>query len=688
MQTEAISLNQLAPIQHKAPASLIWQAILHIVLGVTTLAVFVPISPTMPSSGIDASYSYAMNEAIARHMRIGHDILFTYGPYAAICTRSYDPATDSRMIWGSLFLGTCYLVALLFLAPGKKIYLVLFLLLFLATFGNGEVLLLSYPLLLVLCVMKESLLDEPHVAMPASWPKVVAVLVMWTVLGVVPLTKGSLVLPFAVTVAASSGILAVRGRMWQAVVLFLTPVISSLVFWLVGDQSLRDIPEFLHGTSLLTSGYTEAMATSWSVIPASAGGGLVLIFVAISALILFAISRSNRIPTVSGYLLGLTLFAFLLVAFKHGFVASSNLAVAFTALAAYLVLFILFSPHRYLGWCLVLTVTITTATSVIRDHELIKEVHDKFGVGTAWTGPQRRAEMLKFCMQRALPAYARSTYKRTWATYSGAWNGINLRLFHPSELNRKYSEALLDIRKEYPLAVLSGAGDIYAYDQSVLLASENKWNPRPVLQSYSAYTPELARLDEQHLRGDNSPDWIAFDLQTIGNRLPSLDDGMSWPAIFDNYSFLSADEHFVLLRRKQSTFPQSSFAEVSKQTCGIGKTIALPQVDGPLFAEIDLKPTLAGKIATTLLNPPQLSITIVLKDGTAKKFRVISEMMKTGFLISPFIADTSGFASLMRDHQAVEDAGRVQSISITPAYGGSLYWSGNYQMALRKYVAR
>ena len=522
----------------------------------------------------------------------------------------------------------------------------------------------------------------------SSWKAMLPATVMWAALGMLPLIKGSLLLPFAAAITLAPAFLVYCSRIKLALFCFFLPTVVSLALWMFAGQSFWDLMGFIRGNSFLTSGYSEAMSTSWSVLPAKAGNGLVLLFLLVSAAMLMSVIRSKELVTAVKVFCFPLFGIFLFVPFKHGFVGVSAISSAFASLAIFLIILQFLYSDRSLNWLLCFAILTTTATSIIRDPVLIKDVHDRFGVGGAWTGSKPRTDILKFCMQRALPAYARSTYKRTWATYSGAWNGINLRLFHPSELNRKYSEALLDIRKEYPLAVLSGAGDIYAYDQSVLLASENKWNPRPVLQSYSAYTPELARLDEQHLRGDNSPDWIAFDLQTIGNRLPSLDDGMSWPAIFDNYSFLSADEHFVLLRRKQSTFPQSSFAEVSKQTCGIGKTIALPQVDGPLFAEIDLKPTLAGKIATTLLNPPQLSITIVLKDGTAKKFRVISEMMKTGFLISPFIADTSGFASLMRDHQAVEDAGRVQSISITPAYGGSLYWSGNYQMALRKYVAR
>jgi hypothetical protein len=131
-------------------------AFFYIFLAVTTLAVFIPLNPRMPSRGVDASWQFGMNQAVARHLSFGKDVMFTYGPYASIGTRTYDPTTDQRTIWGSLLLAVSYLTAVLFLASGQKRYLILILLLFFATFGNPELLLLSYSFLLILCVLKKA----------------------------------------------------------------------------------------------------------------------------------------------------------------------------------------------------------------------------------------------------------------------------------------------------------------------------------------------------------------------------------------------------------------------------------------------------------------------------------------------------------------------------------------------------
>jgi hypothetical protein len=244
------------------------------------------------------------------------------------------------------------------------------------------------------------------------------------------------------------------------------------------------------------------------------------------------------------------------------------------------------------------------------------------------------------------------------------------------------------IRNNYPLPALRGSGDVYTSEESVLLASANEWNPRPVFQSYTAYTPVLLRLNEQHLRGKNSPDWVLLDLQTIDGRLPSLDDGASWPALFDNYSFVSYDGRYVLLRRGPVVYTQSNYTGTYKEICKIGQAIVLPKADGLQFAEVDLKPTLFGRLLTAIFSPPQLRIVLHLADGSTRYHRVVGNMMETGFLLSPFVGNTKDFAALFETNRGFDRGKRVESISIAPTYGGTLFWANTYELTLRNYIRK
>ena len=73
----------------------------RLLLGLLLLSVaasIVPLKPDMPDRSLDGSWAWSMNQAVAQHLVFGRDIVFTFGPYASIYTRTYHPATDALML--------------------------------------------------------------------------------------------------------------------------------------------------------------------------------------------------------------------------------------------------------------------------------------------------------------------------------------------------------------------------------------------------------------------------------------------------------------------------------------------------------------------------------------------------------------------------------------------------------------
>jgi hypothetical protein len=62
-----------------------------------------------------------------------------------------------------------------------------------------------------------------------------------------------------------------------------------------------------------------------------------------------------------------------------------------------------------------------------------------------------------------------------------------------------------------------------------------------------------------------------------------------------------------------------------------------------------------------------------------------SNMMTTGFLVSPLDSNTREFASRVAKNPHSQDESKVESISIAPSYGGSVLWSGTYALTLKRY---
>jgi hypothetical protein len=651
-------------------------------------ALFIPLNPRMPNNdAFDSSWEFAMNQVVARHLVFGKEVLFTYGPYGSVMTRTYDPATDLRMILGSLLLCVAYSIALLYVVRSSKRYLAILLLLFLATFGNMELVLLSYAFLLVVCVLKHANANHDEEVDAASWRHILAVLVVLSALGLLPLVKGSLLLPFITSVGIPAAFFLSRGCFRHAMLWLSIPAAAALIFWVIAGESLANLPGFLRGTVLLTSGYTEAMASTETILPAIIANGVLITVLAASAAVLVLVSRATQLTTASKWALGLLCALFLLVAFKHNVIKSDNIPGAFSSLSLFILIIGFLCMDRYLVWLLCVVVVLTTLVSVRLDSVLINEVHDKFGVGVTWGG-SRRADVLNFCLKNAAQSYSRMTYKTTWNTYHMAWDGLRLRLHDGNELGVRYEEAKANIRQGAPVPALMGSVDIYTYDLSALLASNNEWNPRPIMLSYNAMTPVLAGLNEQHLRGPNAPDWVLFDLMTMGGHLPSLDDGVSWPALLDNYTFISFDGRFALLRKDKVIHASGNYEDVLKGSFKAGETVRLPETDGLLFAEVDLKPTLLGSLQTAVFRPPQLHIVLALENGENRRYRVISNEMVTGFFVSPLVSNTSDFVTLIEGKGLTEEGKRVKSISIAPSYGGSVFWAGTYGLTLKRYIGQ
>jgi hypothetical protein len=706
MATNQPSLND--PSSRSVRLAKLPPSLLAIFVTLTTLAIFIPLNPDMPDRGIDQSWisamheargnleqvmplvkpdqswMVAMNEAVARHLRFGKQIIFTFGPYASIYTRFFHPATDHLAVFGGLLIGLSYVIALLYLARGRKPYLLLILMLFLATFPSLDALLLSYAFLLVVCALKFANSDAFNKDANLSWWHALPIIVMFSALGLLPLIKGSLLLPVGISLAILYALLLYRFPFKQAIPLLLVPVSATITFWIVAGQSLSDFPAFLRGTFLLTSGYTDAMSISWVGWPSMIGYGFVIAYVTVSALICLSLIRSTQLTVWSKWCVAFFCAPFLLIAFKHGFVRTDHLSVAFNSLVIIILIIGFLYTDKYLIGSLLISIVLVVAVDFRQDPVLIREVREKFGVGTV-AGQGHRTEILAFISKRAIGTLSRITYESTCNTYTVAWEGIRSRLADSNGLQNRFIRAMAILGSEYPLPALKGSGDIYSYEQAVLLASNNAWNPRPILQSYTAYTPTLARLNEQHLRGTNAPDWVLIDLFAIDGRLPSLDDGMSWPALLENYTFVSFDGQFVFMLRNQVMQTTSTLSVICQEKHKTGLTVALPEVDGPLFAEVDLKPTLLGKLLITVFKPPQLNIRLNLTDGETRSYRVISNMMATGFILSPLVSNTKEFAYLAVGNRHFLDERRVKGISIAPSYGGSVLWSGIYTLTLKTY---
>jgi len=86
--------------------------------------------------------------------------------------------------------------------------------------------------------------------------------------------------------------------------------------------------------------------------------------------------------------------------------------------------------------------------------------------------------------------------------------------------------------------------DIIGHEQGSAIFNGLNFRPRPVFQSYSAYSEALLKLNEHYYRSDRAPEFVLQKIQTIDERLYGLDDSLVTRHLYRHYSWLTEETGF------------------------------------------------------------------------------------------------------------------------------------------------
>ncbi|MFC7782479.1 hypothetical protein [Legionella taurinensis] len=586
------------------------------------LPLFIPFSPVMPGLTIDASWALALNQAVSQGLIFGRDIVFTLGPYSAIYTKAYHPDTAYLMYGGCLYLALSYGLLLMVLTSGIAWrWRCALALLFLMMIYSRDALLLSYPLLLGLAVFKYPAPPRSLLAL-ATAP-----------LGLLILVKGTLLLFTLLVVLSTSLYLFLKKQHKTLLTLWIGLLLALAAFWCLANQPLAHLPMYLGQSIELAMGYSEAMA--------SPGNGWEVFAFLVAAMVLIAlIARQPDLKRIDKVFLTALFTLFLFCAFKAGFVrhfGHSLIAATAILMAAFLLPTVIQST-RLLPMMLLAVLT-------------------WFYILTGFT-PYSPLTYLRVTCSNVLSALKMDTADRHWRE----------RDFY---LLKDY---LANLVKFPPLP---GKSDIYSFEQNFLIASGAQWSPRPVFQSYSVFSEAMALKNANHL-AEKGPDTIVFKIEPLDERLPSLEDGASWPGLLTAYYPAYLVKDFLILKKQRQ--PAKPLPFTATETHTLGETITLPS-DKPVFAAIDIKTNWLGHLLTWLYKPSALAIELELTNGHKKHYRLIAGMAKSGFLLSPLIENNKEFA-LLFGRDPVLSAKRVKSLRIIAKDNG-LQWQKHYLLHYR-----
>jgi hypothetical protein len=603
--------------------------LLKFALLILMIPVFVPFAPKMPAPGLDSSWALGLNQAVAQGLAFGKDIIFTLGPYSSVYTKTYHPATDALMLWGSFYLVLSYWLNLVILMRNAQWrWIVAFAVLLFGMIYARDSLFFSYPLLVGLNCCKALNSGEGN-----PKPSMVLIMMMLAPFGLLALVKGSLFILITAVAGLCALLFLCLKEQKLAVLCLIIPLISMLLFWVIAGQSPVHLPAYIYTSLALASGFSEAMALEGNQ------SEIISYLVAAAAILLYIVQQRKTPATFKWFALVLfTLFLFL--SFKAGFTRhfGHSFITGTSILIAAFILPFLFQSRMLIP---VMILSLFTATYIDGQHTKI------------------------------------SLLNNFTSTYSSSWHGFKSRLDDRDWARKNYEFTMNYLSNQASLPALKGTTDIYSYEQSYLIAAHLNWAPRPVFQSYSVFTAGMAEKNKNYLLQKNKPDHILFKLQAIDGRIPSLDDGISWPELLNYYQPVQLSGDFLVLDKKSNQNQPKSMILLQNQTHQFGEHVRLTTTKAPLFVKILIKPTLWGRIINFLFKPDPLFINIELHNGSSRHYRLIAQMAKSGFLLSPLIEDTAEFG-LLYSHNTFLDNKYVKSITITSSQNNTRQWHHHY----------
>jgi hypothetical protein len=582
--------------------------------------------PLPPNGELDPSWQQILVDAWLNDRQFGADVVFTWGPLGFLFSQFTLPdALQAKLAFevaGRAMLAVLLVAIAAQATLPRRIAWVLAMLLFGSQFD---------PVVLALTAALLGLWLVP----PGSGIRSAAAIV---VIGFLALVKFTIA-----TFAGFGGVLAVGAAVWQrrpgrAGVIAAGLVSSVLGWWILAGQSLANLPQYAVLGSRLSAGYASAMALEET--PSVFVAGLVVI--ACHALWLAAAaptlrSQPWRLPIVA--LLGLAVA----IAWKQGFTRADAHVLGF------------FGTSLMLGLLL-----------------------------PSFLGPSKMIAGSSWVLVVACVAALAATYPQWLHTVV---TGVPARLMTSARNLTDLAETSASYHRGAALSAAAGAFpatrsavgsatiDMVGNAQGLLYLNRLQHWPRPIPQSYAAYTPALLEANSDFFKSAGAPQFVLATVQPIDGRYPSQEDASVLAELPGRYTAAFEERDLTLLRRRESPTP----IDVQKLDLLIdvdvrpGELIPLP--DGrnhALWMTVAGRQTLWARLRGLVYRPVPLHMTVVDDHGLNTEFRIVPGIAASGFLIQPRIVSSAQAAAWLRG----EAMNWNTELMLGTGVGESAVWEG------------
>lgn len=580
----------------------------------------------LPTDGfrpeLDTSWQGALSYFAFKKLQFGKDVIFTYGPLGYITTNTYSGyLLASRVGFDVALKGVVALLAAtltLRLHPSLRGWLVLNILTF-STVSSDAVYL--FVIALSACLAIESQVS-PGLALGVG-----------VLFALVSLTKFTFFLLCGASLLVVLAYALSKRRWLRAGGLALTYLVCLLSFWCLAGQQVSGFLPFLRGAYEVASGYGEAMAfyeprsVFWGGLGALLWGGALFIGLAYGG-------KDKGRDRVMLMVLCVGLF----VAWKEGFVRADHRHI-YTLFA-----FLLFAEPA--AWA------IFQPSSERREVLLwmtLVALVSPYGFLFV-SRPEYFAELL--------PRVCNRVKENSTA------------FVHPRDFRAALEDTLSRVKGQNALPTINrlvgrDSVNVFGVEQAIALLNDLDYQPRPVFQGYSAYTPFLVGCNRSFYLRPAAPVFVILDYHTADDRLAAEDDVGALEVILRNYEPVATEKGYMLWKRKAVSQALAPHRLLRDGTATWGEPLPLLSNECPVWIEVEMGSTWLGKVREFLYKPAKITMTLETVDHETEHYRLVRLLARSGFVVNPAVRNQDDLMEMYKN------PGKGNTASVTLEVSGS-----------------
>ncbi len=581
--------------------------------------------PLLPSQDLDPSWRMAFGYFYENGMQFGRDVVFNYGPLGFLMGKTYSGLQFWSLVIGQLILALISAGVIIHLAKRQgaraRTILLVFFLLWGGTYEDALH-------MLVISLLGFELLRHGH----EPWKH--RTLFIAIVLASYAEIKFTDLLLSTFTVLVVCGYSWWRKRAREAGLLGLAYVVAFVGGWVLLGQNPLNLPAYFANSWQISQGWNWAMGFPAPASPLWKGLVILLLLVTYAGVHLWLNPDKPR-AVANNLLLG----ALIYLNWKHGFVRADGHMIGFF-------------------YCALLPITAYPA--LLDDPDRFRRTHQWVFLGALVLSLWGVETALAGVVRQSLGLFQ----AKVWNNIEAACEWQNTRQLYRDRLAVARSAADLHRMREI---IGNSSVDVLGFEIGVAVFNKFNYHPRPVIQSYSTFNPELDRLNYDYYTSERAPQYVLLKLQTIDGRLPTMDDAHVLLLLSYRYQFLLSEKGFQLWIRNPGAFDPASIEPklLRTETLDVNRSLSIGDLaKKPLWLRVDLQPSLLGKLRSFFYKPPQVRLNLEDNTGNKRDYLMPLPQGRTGFIVNPIIDDMVGYMHFASD--TLQRRVRTVTLKIAP----------------------